>query len=494
MPARPLSRREMLWKSGGGIAGLALTYLLGNDGLLAATPVTAGRAAAPGTSLGAALPGAAPSPLLPKTPHFPPKAKSVINLFMMGGCSHVDTFDYKGELQKRNGEPCPGLDVNELFNKQAGALMRSPFEFKPHGQTGKMVSSLFANVGESADDIAFIHSMHSKTNNHAPACYEMNTGMFRVGYPCLGAWAAYGLGTVNQDLPAFVVMLDHLGGPYGGSRNWGAGFMPAVYQGTSFRGGGPPVLDLSTPPGVSEERQRASLDFLEEINQKDEESHPGESDLAARIHSYELAYRMQSSAPDAVDLSKESNETKQMYGMDDPVSEPFGRRCLLARRLIERGVRFVQLYSGSGINGFVNSWDAHENLVVNHTTHAHEVDKPIRGLLTDLKRRGLMDETLVLFNMEFGRMPISQSAIGRDHNPLGYTVWMAGAGVKRGVSVGSTDEFGYRAQQEPHTVNDLHATVLHLLGIDHKRLTYRHMGRDIRLTDVAGELIEGVLA
>lgn len=480
LASRPLTRREMLWRTGGGIGGLALAHLLNADGLLAATP--------------SASTTEAPSPLLPKRPHYKPKAKAIINLFMMGGVSHVDTFDYKGELQKRHGEPCPDLNVEELFNKQAGALMKSPFEFKRYGESGKMVSSLFEHVGGCVDDIAFIHSMHSQTNNHAPACYEMNTGMFRVGYPSLGAWSVYGLGTENQNLPAYVVMLDRLGGPYGGSRNWSAGFMPAIYQGTTFRSDGPPVLDLSTPEGISETRQRASLEFLEAMNARDLESRPGESELAARIHSYELAYHMQSNAPEAVDLSDETEETKRLYGLDDPITEPYGRRCLLARRLVERGVRFVQLYSGSGINGFVNSWDAHENLVENHTTHSREVDKPIAGLLTDLKRRGLMDDVLVIWNMEFGRMPISQSAIGRDHNPLGFTVWMAGAGVKGGASVGATDDFGYRAVEDKKSVNDLHATILHLLGIDHLKLTYKHQGRDIRLTDVAGELIEGVLA
>lgn len=474
---RGLTRREMLFRSGGGIAGLALTWLMGQDGLLA-NPTLAPQI----------------SPLAPHAPHYKPKAKAVINLFMMGGVSHVDTFDYKPQLQKRDGEPCPDLNVNELFNKQAGALMRSPFGWKQYGKSGKWVSDLFPNVGECADDIAFIHSMRSHTNNHAPACYEMNTGMFRVGYPSLGAWTTFGLGTENQNLPAYVVMIDRLGGPYGGAKNWSAGFMPAVYQGTGFRTDGAPVLDLSTPEGISPERQKASIDFLEELNREDLSHRPGESELAARIHSYELAYRMQASAPEAVDLSAESDETKQLYGFGDPVTEPFGRRCLLARRLVERGVRFVQLYSGSGVNGFVNSWDAHNDLVGNHTLHSREVDKPIRGLITDLKRRGLLDETLVVWNMEFGRMPISQSAIGRDHNPGGYTVWMAGGGVKGGVSTGATDDFGYKATEDPRTVNDLHATILHLLGLDHKRLTYRHQGRDIRLTDVAGELIQGVLA
>jgi hypothetical protein len=465
-----LSRRRLLWEAAGGIGGLALWDILNAQGL--AAPV-------------------ADSPLAPKKPHFAAKARSVISLFMNGGASHIDTFDHKTQLEKRHGEAPPKSLKIEPFFPFPGTFLRSPFEFKKYGECGAEVSELFRHTAECVDDIAFIRSMHALSNNHTPAILQMMTGFIQPGRPCLGAWTVYGLGTENQNLPAFVVLLDKMGGPLGGAQNWSAGYMPASFQGTPFRNQGQPVADLAPPKYVEPERQRARLDFIKELNQLHLKENAGDLELAARIEAYELAYRMQSSAPEAVDFSKETEATRQLYGFGDPDCDHFAHNCLLARRLVERGVRFVQLYGGG--NASDDSWDAHGDVEKNHRRRAAAVDKPIRGLLKDLKGRGLLDTTLVVWHTEFGRLPISQSIRGRDHGPKGFTIWMAGGGVKGGRTLGATDDFGYAAAVEPHSINDMHATILHLLGLDHTRLTYFFNGRPQRLTDVSGDVIAGVL-
>jgi hypothetical protein len=450
------------------MAGLALCDLLNRQGLLASTSVLE-------------------SPLSPKQSHFQRKAKAVISLFMNGGTSHLDTFDPKPELTKRHLEaPPPSLSIQTFF-PNPGTFLKSPFTFKKYGQSGIEVSELFAQTAECVDDIALIRSMHAQSNNHTPATLQMMTGFIQPGRPCLGSWSIYGLGSENQNLPAFVVLLDNMGGPMGGSQTWSSGFLPGVYQGTPFRNHGDPIVDLASPKFVEPEHQRSRLDFIKTLNEFHLQKNASDAELSARIVSYELAYRMQSQAPEVVDLSKESAATKQLYGMDDPRCEHFGRNCLLARRLVEKGVRFVQLFGGG--NALDDSWDAHGNIEKNHRKRAAAVDKPIRGLLKDLKSRGLLDSTLVVWHTEFGRLPISQSVSGRDHSPYGFTAWLAGGGAKGGQVIGATDDFGYRAAADPHSINDLHATILHLLGLDHTQLTFFHNGRMHRLTDVAGEVI-----
>jgi hypothetical protein len=475
------SRRRFLFDSGGGIAGLALAHLLEREGLLAAesclTPVEG-------------------NPFASKPPHFSPRATAVISLFMSGGVSHVDTFDPKPALRKYAGEPLDGKVDGSIVVRQGfpGPLMPSPFSFQKHGESGIEVSELFPHLGKHVDDIAFLRSVYGRSNDHVQATYEMQTGQLRMGFPSVGAWVTYGLGSDSSSLPAFVVMNDYRGGPLGGPNDWGPGFLPAGYQGTRFRAVGEPIVDLKPPEGMSSEEQRARLDTLAKLNELDMKKYPSSSELAARISSYELAYRMQGCAPSAVDLSSESKETRKLYGLDDKVTEPFGRQCLMARRLVERGVRFVQLFHGGMGNQDTDTWDAHSNLEENHRQHAAESDLPIAGLLTDLASRGLLASTLVLWHAEFGRMPISQRGVGRDHNPGTMTVWMAGAGIKGGQVVGSSDEFGYKAQEQPVSVHDLHATMLHLLGMDHKKLTYRFNGRDVRLTDVYGTPIPQIVS
>ena len=477
---RFVSRRDFLFRAGEGISGLALAHMLQQDGLLAAETACDTRGIA--------------SPTAPRDPHFKPRAKAVISLFMSGGVSHVDTFDHKPMLDKFHGKPLTGKGKVRVRQGFPGPLMRSPFKFERYGECGKQVSELFPHMGAMVDDLAFVHSCKGRSNDHVLAHYEWNTGSVLMGHPSVGSWVTYGLGSENQSLPGFVVVYDHRGGPFSGPANWSSGYLPATYQGTVFRSQGDPILDLRPPSELlAPEQQRARLDHLAMLNEEHAKRHPGSSELAARIASYELAYRMQGCAPEAVDISQESEDTKQLYGMDDPVTEPFGRQCLLARRLVERGVRFVQLYSGALRQQNIDTWDAHSNLVENHTLHAGEVDKPIAGLLQDLKRTGLLDETLVVWHSEFGRMPISQRGLGRDHNPHAMTAWMAGAGIRGGQSIGATDEFGYKAEEQVLTYHDLHATMLHMLGMDHKRLTYFFNGRHMRLTDVHGEVIPQLL-
>ena len=475
------SRRDFLMQSGGGIAGLALAHLLDREGLLAAEP----------QSCNEPFPGA----LGPRPPHFQPRATAVISLFMSGGVSHVDTFDPKPALTRYAGEPLHGKVDGNIAVRQGlpGPLMPSPFSFQRYGESGIEVSELFPNLAQHVDEMAFMRSVFGRSNDHIQATYEMQSGQIRMGFPSVGSWVTYGLGAQSSSLPAFVVMTDHRGGPLGGPNDWSAGFMPATYQGTRFRSSGDPIVDLEPPEGMTAEAQRARLDVLAKLNEKDMEKYPGNSEFAARISSYELAYRMQGCAPEAIDTSSESQLTQRLYGLDNEITEPFGRQCLMARRLIERGVRFVQLFHGGAGNQNTDTWDAHSDLVENHSLHAKESDLPIAGRLTDLKARGLLDSTLIVWHGEFGRMPISQRGVGRDHNPGAMTAWMAGAGIRGGQVIGSTDEFGYKAMEQPISAHDLHATMLHLLGIDHERLTYRFSGRDMRLTDVAGTLIPQIV-
>ena len=468
------SRRDFLFETCGGISGLGLLWLLNQDRLLAGECPEPAAAAA-------------------KKPHFAPRARSVISLFMSGGVSHVDTFDPKPALTRYAGQPLTGKGDVIVRQGHPGPLMPSPFTFRKYGECGLEVSEIFPRMAAHADELAVIRSVVSKSNDHVQAHYALASGMIRMGFPSLGSWITYGLGSQSQSLPAFVVIYDARGGPFGGPANWSAGFMPAAYQGTVFRASGAPIVDLKPPQRITAEEQRARLDLLAKLNEIDLEKNPGNSELAARIESYELAYRMQACAPEVVDVTSESEVTRKLYGLDNPVTEPFGRQCLMARRLVERGVRFVQLYHGGLGNQNTDTWDAHEDIYSNHTKHAAEVDLPISGLLTDLRSRGLLDSTLVTWQGEFGRMPISQRGVGRDHNPGAMSIWMAGAKIRGGQIIGSTDEFGYKAEQQPVSVHDLHATILHLLGLEHTRLTYRFNGRDMRLTDVYGEPVSQIV-
>ncbi len=470
---RIIARREFLNQAGGGIGSLAFASLLAGDGALAQ--------------------GEPADPMHPRKPHFPGKVKRVISIFLFGGLSQVDSFDPKIELEKQDGQSVVGRKGFDTGGRSApGHLMKSPWGFKRYGKSGLPVSDLFPNIGTCVDDLAQIRSMTSASNNHVPAVYHMLTGSTISGRPGLGSWITYGLGTENENLPGFIVMTDPRALVGGGAGNWNSGFLPASYQGVQFRSTGLPVLNLNPPTGVTRESERQELDFLHRMNDEYLRSHPGEQELAARIRTYELAYRMQTEAAQTVDIDKESPTTRKMYGLDGPETQMFGRQCLMARRLVERGVRFVQLYSGGGV--FDQSWDAHNGMVANHTKRAGEIDLPVAGLLKDLKQRGMFENTLVVFHTEFGRMPFTEGSTGRDHNPNAFTVWLAGAGVKGGTVYGSSDEIGYKAADNVQTVYDLNATILHLLGFDHKKLTYRYLGRDMRLTDVSGEVIRPVLA
>ena len=433
-------------------------------------------------------------PLAEKRPHFPAKAKHVVFLFMNGAPSQVDTFDPKPALTKFNGTPYGGDLTVGSNSRPIGNLMQSPFRFERHGSSGLEISSIFPNIARHADDLCVIRSLHTDTAAHASGCIQMNTGSVVIGKPSLGSWLGYGLGTESQDLPSFVVMTDPRGGPIGSASNWSAGFMPAAYQGTLFRSGGSPLLNLATPPGVSDRTQRRSLDVLRQLNELHGTGRDGDSELVARIHSYELAYRMQTTASEAVDLESESGQTREMYGIGRKLTDDFGRKCLITRRLLERGVRFVQLYSGGG--HIEDTWDGHVDCISNHTLHAGETDGPIGALMTDLKRTGLWDETLLVWGGEFGRTPTSEGIDkpGRDHDWHGFSMWLAGAGVKGGQAIGATDELGFKAVEDPWHVSDLHATILHLMGLDHTRLTYLYQGLEQRLTGVRGEVIKQALA
>ena len=468
------TRREFLWQAGGGFTGVALAAALGDDGFLQRQTL-----AADGLTT-------FPNPLQSRPSHYPGRAKSVIFLFMYGGPSQIDTFDYKPAMKGMDNKTVEVKTFGRAGHRQSGRIVEPRWSFKQYGQCGKWVSDLFPHLGGCVDDIAFLHSMTADSPIHGSAMLMMNSGRILSGSPCLGSWINYGLGTPNENLPGFVVMLDPRGGPISGAKNWSSGYMPATYQATVMRSRGKPILDLAPPGGVSPEMQREMLDSLGAYNREHYRARGENSDLAARIASYELAFRMQRHAPEAVDLSRENPRTLALYGMDRKESEGFGRQCLLARRLVERGVRFVQIYSG-GNHGDAN-WDAHGDLKSNHDLHALETDKPIAGLLKDLKQRGLLEQTLVVWGGEFGRQPTAEyeKGTGRDHNAYGFTMWMAGGGIKGGMSVGRTDELGNAAVEDPLHVRHLHATILHQMGMDPGRLTYFYSGLDQKLVGVEG--------
>jgi hypothetical protein len=470
------SRREFLARAGGGCGLLALSALLGQDSTAVADSGYV-------------------NPLAARGSHFPAQAKSVIWLFMNGGPSQVDTWEFKPELNKRDGQELKGFDQNTgFFRDQVGPVMKSPYKFARHGQSGAWVSEIFPNMARHVDEMAFIHSCWTDSNNHSPALFKINTGFTRMGFPCVGSWVTYGLGSASQNLPAFLVMYDTLGRgiPKGHSQNWGAGFLPSIYQGTALKPQGDPIDDMKRSADMTDSAQRRQLDLIARLNRRQIERNPAEADLAARIESFELAYRMQMAAPEALDVNRESALTRKLYGLDNPKCAHFARQCVIARRLVERGVRFVQIYSGGMENE--RSWDGHQNIIANHSQFAGETDQPIAALLTDLKARGLLDQTLVIWGGEFGRLPLVQKGgTGRDHNPHAFTYWLAGGGARGGMHYGQTDELGHKAVVDRVSVNDLHATILHLLGLDHKQLTYRFNGRDFRLTDVAGIVVKEVI-
>lgn len=456
-PRLPVSRRQMLLDTGTGFGALALASLL------------------PDTAVSS--PSAAVS-------HFVPRAKSVIFLFMEGGPSHMDLFDPKPELNRLAGQPLPPgyKRVVTAMGEINSPLLASQRKWQQHGESGLWMSDWIPHISTCADDIAVIRSCWTNGINHSGGVCQMNTGTPLAGRPSLGAWVNYGLGTENQNLPAFVVMTDNKSQVTNGPRNWGTGFMPSSYQGTQLQVGDEPIANLNNPKGISVERQRLKLDLLNDLNQQHLQPRPYQTDLEARIRSYELAFRMQARAPEAIDLAAESQATQEMYGIDDPLTEAYGRNCLLARRLVERGVRFVQLYHGAG-----SKWDAHSGIEANHTKMCKQMDKPVAALIHDLKQRGLLDETLVVWGGEFGRTPMSEKGDGRDHNPTGFTMFFAGGGVQGGQTIGATDDLGFHAVEDRLHVHDLHATILYLLGIDHMKLTYLHKGRPERPTQNEGD-------
>jgi hypothetical protein len=476
----PVTRRDLLWRSGGGLGGIALAHLLARDGLLAAPE---GAAARPRLDFEGGL-------------HHRPRARRVLQLFMNGGVSQMDTFDYKPQLERRHGQAFdPGSHV-EAPTSKPGNLMKSPLPFRRHGECGRWVSSAFPQLAGCVDDLAFLLALSSRTNVHGPASYMMNTGFTMPGFPCLGAWLSYGLGCLSENLPSFVVLPDPRGLPYNAKGNFTAGFLPMSHQGTILDASAPrPIPDLFPAASAGPVTPKSQLDGLEQLarmNRRHALLHPGDSRLEARIASYELAARMQHSAPEALDLAAETPATRALYGLDEPATAEFGRRCLLARRLIERGVRFVQVWSGA--QGASNNWDNHTNIAAELPAIARMVDAPIAGLLHDLRARGLLEDTLVVWSTEFGRMPFTQGATGRDHNGGTSVAWLAGAGVKGGSAYGQSDPWSWKAAEDQAYCYDLHATILHLLGIDHKRLTFRHNGIDRRLTDVHGRVIGEILS
>lgn len=471
-----MTRREFLWQSGGGLGGIALACLLGEDNLLAD--------------------GVPPANDHNGGMHHRARARRVVQFFMSGAASQVDTFDHKPELIRRHGQPFdPGGRV-ELFQSSPGAVMKSPWTWRQYGQSGKWISSLLPNLAECVDDIAFLPAMVSRSNVHGPATFQQNTGFVLPGFPSMGSWINYGLGSMNRNLPAFVVLPDSRGYAPNGPANWSAGFLPASAQGTMIRPGDRnPIFDLNPPPNefITQQSEADGQEVLRQLNRRHEATRAGDTRLDARITSYELAARLQLSAPEVLDISRETDATRRLYGLDHEITEDFGRNCLIARRLLERGVRFVQVWSGAD-NGFPRrNWDSHEDIARDHGIMGASMDRPAAALIRDLKARGLLDDTIVIWTTEFGRMPCSQGSLGRDHNPHTFTSWLAGGGIKGGVTHGVSDEWSFRAVEHVTTSYDLHATVLHLLGIDHRRLTFRHNGIDRRLTDVHGHVIAEVL-
>jgi hypothetical protein len=464
-----MNRRDFLWQYGGGLGGIALAALL-DDGALAQD--TSGL-------------------------HHRAKAKRVVQLFMSGAASQCDTFDYKPLLIERNGQAFnPGGRV-ELFQSSPGNVMQSPWRWRQHGQSGKWISDLMPHIASCADDIAFIPSMVARSNVHGPATFMQNTGFVLPGFPAMGAWINYGLGSMTDNLPAFVVIPDSRGFAPNGPANWSSAFLPASAQGTTIRPSDRnPIFDLFPGPNnyITADSERDGLRLLQEMNRRHQETRSGDSRLDGRIQTYELAARMQLSAPEVLDIAGETRETQRLYGLDQPITAEFGRHCLIARRLLERGVRFVQVWSGAD-NGFPRrNWDSHENIQRDHYDMGTSMDRPTAALIKDLKRRGLLDDTIVMWTTEFGRMPCSQGTLGRDHNPFTFTNWLAGGGIRGGVTYGASDEWSFRAAEHPTYCYDVHATMLHLLGIDHTRLVFRHNGIDRRLTDVHGHVIEEIIA
>ena len=473
-PAGFGSRRSFLAQAGGGFGALALASLLNDDRATAATPAkqTDG----------------------PLPPHFEPRVKRVIWLFMHGGPSHVDLFDPKPDLLKYAGQPLPD-SFGEVMTRRKVATnpLLGPIKpFRPRGQSGLEISDFLPHIAEHADELCVLRSVNGDSVNHPQSVYQMNTGSILIGHPSVGSWIAYGLGSENRDLPAFVVLPDPGGGLKGGPPAWGSGYLPASYQGVTMRPGAQPILHLAPQEKISLPQQRATLDLVQRLNREHLAARDNDDELSARIKAYELAFRMQSAAPDLVDLKDETEETFSLYGLDEMKTAEFGQRCLLARRMIERGVRFVQVYSGD-----TNGWDAHNDVLDNHTKYSLATDKPVAGLLTDLKRRGLWKDTLVIWGGEFGRMPMSEQGKGRDHNPWGYTMWLAGGGVKPGIAYGATDEVGLRAAENPVHIRNFHATILHLLGLDPHSLSYYHNGLDERLVgpdDAQVQVVKEILA
>ena len=471
----PFSRRHFLWNSGGGLGAIALAWLMNRDSVRAER-------------------GGPSSAILPQ---FTPKAKRVVQVFCAGGVSHLDAFDYKPELERMDGKSMDGKGENLGFFGQPGRLMKSVYRFRRHGQSGAWVSSLLPHLAGCVDDVCFIHSMFAKSNNHTPAAFQMNSGFTLNGFPCMGSWLSYGLGTTNENLPAFVVLPDPRGFPAGGTINWTSGFLPANHQGVAFRTqSAEPVPDLRTPANISTTARMADMQLLVSMNREFADTHPGDGAFAARLRSYELAARMQSSIPEATNLTSETAATQQLYGLDEPANKGFARNCLTARRLLERGVRFVQILNGGAFGQPRINWDGHENVKENHDTQAATMDKPVAALIQDLKQRGMLEDTLFIWSTEFGRSPATQGigAPGRDHHPTAFTCFLAGAGVKPGIQYGSSDEIGYFVGENQVTIPDFHATILHLLGLNHKELTFYHNGINRRLTDVHGHVVEGIIS
>jgi hypothetical protein len=477
-----LDRRHFFQSASASLGSVALASLLAEQGLCS-EPIR--------PTIDSARPYA------PRAPHFTPKAKRVLVVFCSGAISHLDTFDYKPELIKHHGKPMPGANKLVTFQGEQGDLTKSHWEFKPRGKSGKMVSDLLPKLADLVDDMCFIHSMTAKSNTHGPAENQMSTGFTLDGFPGMGCWASYALGSENQDLPAFIAIPDPRGVPQVGPNHWNSAFLPAAFQGTAFNAD-KPIPHLTRPAKISASTDQATRDFLKMLNDQHLAANPGDSDLAARIASYEMAARMQLRASEVAELSRETAATHQLYGTDskDPIKAGFARNCLLARRLLERDVRFVQLFNGAYAMGEgVGNWDGHKTLKKQYEVHAPILDQACAALLIDLKSRGLLRDTVVAFVSEFGRMPTFQKgASGRDHNPNGFTVWLAGAGVKAPFSYGATDEFGYKAVDRVATIYDFHATLLHLLGLDHERLSIYHNGIERRLTDVHGHVLKEILA
>ncbi len=472
-----VSRREFLWRFGGGLGGIAMAQLFGESGLLADTPVK-------------------PRPDFNGGLHHRAKVKRVVQLFMNGGASQCDLFDYKPELIKRSGEKFDPGEKVEAATSTPGNIMKSPYDWKQHGQSGRWVSSAIPHMATCVDDLTFLMAMTSKTNVHGPGVYLQNSGFLLPGFPCVGSWISYGLGSLNQNLPTFVVLPDSRGLPYNSKSSFSSGFLPVAHQGTIIKPSSPtPVVDLFAPASakyITKSSEAEGLKLLNKMNREHLAKSEGDSRLDARIASYELAAKMQLSAPEVLDLAGETDATKKFYGLDQKETEDFGRNCLLARRMLERGVRFVQVWSGTA--GATGNWDNHADITKELGFIAKSVDQPIAALVKDLKRRGMLEDTLIIWTTEFGRMPFSQGSVGRDHNGGTFVTWMAGAGLKPGIAFGESDEWSWRAVENKTYCYDMHATILHLLGIDHTKLTFRNNGIDRRLTDVHGEVINEILS